>query len=278
MKALPAGEYLMGSAESEEGRLDHEGPQHTVTIQRPFAISKFEVTVGQYRAFIAASGHDSGNHCTVWTGKRPGETVPGKGWQDPNFPQTDAEPVVCINWRDAKAYVAWLSQHTGQSYRLLTEAEWEYAARGGTTTRYYFGDDATPICDYANVPDQSAKADIGDEVWKYAGCDDGYGFATAPVGSFKPNPFGLYDMHGNVWEWTEDCYHPNFIDAPTDGSAWISEPCKAHVVKGASLSAPIRHSRSASRYLGIVEIPDAPPDDGESYHNFNLGLRIARDL
>lgn len=278
MVVLPAGNFMMGSPQSEVGRLAHEGPLHGVTIAHPFAVSKFEITVGQYAEFIARSGHVSGNKCTVWTGVRPGETLAGKNWQDPNFTQTPNDPVVCVTWNDAQAFVRWLTEKTGARYRLLSEAEWEYAARAGTTTRYSFGDDETFICNFANVPDQSAKAAIGENVWKYADCDDGFGFATAPVGTFRPNAFGLYDMHGNVWEWTEDCYVANFDGAPRDGSAWITAPCKSRVVKGASLSAPIQHARSASRYRGVIEIPNSSEADASFYHNFNLGFRIARDI
>ncbi len=279
MMVVPAGTALIGSADSEGGRLGNEGPLHEVKIAKPFAISKFEVTVGQYGQFIRETGHVTGNSCVVWTGARGGEAVDGKSWQDPNFPQTDNHPVVCISWNDANDYVNWLSKKTGKPYRFLSEAEWEYAARAGTTTRYSFGDDAKDICTYANVPDQTAKDSVRGSPWLYTDCTDGYGVQTSPVGSFAANAFGLYDMHGNVWEWTQDCYHDSFTGAPIDGSAWTAPSCKRYVVRGGSLSAPIQNSRSASRYKGVqIERGDEKLEDSTIHHNFNLGLRVGLSL
>jgi formylglycine-generating enzyme required for sulfatase activity len=182
MIVVPAGKLKMGSPKSETGRYDDEGPQHEVTIAKPFAVSKYEVTFAEWDACVAASAcpHAADN----W----------GRGQM----------PVINVSWDDAKRYVAWLSQKTGDAYRLLTEAEWEYAARAGTTTRYYWGND--PGKNNANCSDCGSKWD---------------GKQTAPVGSFKPNAFGLYDMAGNVWEWVEDVGHVNYKGAPTDGSAWL---------------------------------------------------------
>ena len=279
MIVVPAGKALIGSAESEIGRLGNEGPQHEVRIAKPFAISKYEVTVGQYAQFIRATGHVSGNRCVVWTGERGGVAVEGKSWQDPNFPQADQHPVVCISWTDAHEYVEWLSKKTGKPYRFLTEAEWEYAARAGTATRYSFGDDQKDLCKYANVPDQVAKNSVKGSAWIYTDCTDGYGVQTSPVGSFAANAFGLHDMHGNVWEWTQDCYQDSFTGAPTDGSAWTLAACHRRVVRGGSLSAPVQNSRSASRYKGVLEGRGDPKlDDSYIYHNFNLGLRVGLSL
>jgi formylglycine-generating enzyme required for sulfatase activity len=161
----------------------------------------------------------------------------------------------------------------------LTEAEWEYAARAGTTTRYSFGDDEKGICKFANVPDQVAKDSVKGSAWKYTECNDGYGVQTSPVGSFAANAFGLHDMHGNVWEWTQDCYQDSFTGAPTDGSAWTLDGCQRRVVRGGSLSAPVQNSRSASRYKGVLEGRGDPLlDDSYIYHNFNLGLRVGLSL
>jgi len=253
MIVIPAGSALIGSAESEVGRLPNEGPLHDVKIAKPFAISKFEVTRGEYALFVRETGHVSGNRCVVWTGARGGEAVDGKSWQDPNFAQNDDHPVVCISWNDANDYVSWLRKKAGRPYRLLSEAEWEYAARAGTTTRYSFGDDAKDICKYANVPDVTAKDSVRGSPWLYTDCVDGYGVQTSPVGTFAANAFGLHDMHGNVWEWTQDCYQDSFTGAPADGSARTEPSCKRHVVRGGSLSAPIQNSRSASRYKGVLE-------------------------
>lgn len=278
MVVLAPGKFLMGSPESETDRREHEGPQRLISIADKFAVSRFEITRGQFEAFINQTAYTPSNYCMVWTGIRGGEQIVGKNWQDPNFEQTDSDPVVCISWTDAKAYVAWLQKKTGKAYRLLSESEWEYAARGGTTTRYSFGDSADNICDFANVPDRAAEKNAGGWYWKFVACDDGYGATTSPVGSFKPNPFDLYDMHANVWEWVEDCYQDSFSGGPVDGTAWITDPCKARVVRGGSLSAPIDNSRSSSRFYGVGETRTKDKGDPELYSNFNLGMRIALTL
>src|SRR5512132_2381056 len=183
--ALPLGEFLMGSPEDEEGRFNDEGPQHRVTIGRRFAIGPYPVTFDEYDHF-----------CAVTLRAKPADEGWGRG----------RRPVINVSWKDAKAYVSWLSQHTGKPYRLPSEAEWEYAARAGTTTRYTFGDAVTPK--YANY----SESEFGKttEVWPSWRC-------TAAT----PNAWGLHDMHGNVWEWVEDVYHDSYKGAPTDGTAWI---------------------------------------------------------
>ncbi len=202
MVVLPAGKFTMGSPEEERGRDDDEGPQHRVTILKPFAVGKYEVTLGQYAEFIRETKHKAGN-CDVPI---------GKSWNDPGFEQSNDHPVVCVSWDDASTYAYWLSMKTGHEYRLLTEAEWEYAARAGTTTAYHFG-----------------RMLLGNQ----ANYDNNEG--TVAVGSFPANAFGLHDMHGNVWEWVEDCWHDDYTDAPTNGSAWLSkcrkgneDDCKAY--------------------------------------------------
>jgi len=166
MVVLPPGDYLMGSPDTETDRREHEGPQRRVNIPKKFAVSTFEITREQFAAFIEATTYTPANNCMVWTGVRGGEQIPSKNWQDPNFEQTDNDPVVCVSWTDAKAYVAWLVEKTGKSYRLLTESEWEYAARAGTTSRYSFGNEIDNICDYANVPDQAAERNAGGWYWE----------------------------------------------------------------------------------------------------------------
>ena len=279
MVVVPPGRFLMGSPDSEAGRLQHEGPRRFVTISKPIAVSRFEVTFGQYARFVDDTGHDSGNACVVWTGVDGGEVVEGRNWLDPNFQQAADHPVVCISWNDARAYIDWLGRATGKRYRFLSESEWEYMARAGTTTRYFFGDSEEGICDYANVPDTSAESATEGSNWQYVSCDDGYGVQTAPVGSYAPNTFGLYDVHGNVWEWTEDCYHDSFTGAPTDGAPWLSGECETRVVRGGSLSAPAYLSRSAVRFFGALEfLPESAKEKLGEFRNFNLGLRVARGL
>jgi formylglycine-generating enzyme required for sulfatase activity len=209
MVVLPAGAFTMGSFATEKGRCRKEEPQHEVTIARPFAVSKFELTFAQWEACVSFGGcpqaSDSGY---------------GRG----------ARPIINVTWDDARQYVTWFSKMAGKPYRLLTEAEWEYAARAGSTTAYFWGDD------------------IGVGNANCNGCGGEWdNRETSPVGSFKPNAFGLYDMHGNVWEWVDDCYHDNYSGAPTDGSSWTAGDCSRHVVRGGSRRSDPRDIRSAHR-------------------------------
>jgi formylglycine-generating enzyme required for sulfatase activity len=245
MLVVPAGSFTMGSPASEAGRED-EGPQHPVKIARPFAAGKFHVTVDQFAAFAAEAGYDAGSKCWTFEGGKAEERQ-GRSWRNPGFTQSGSHPAVCLSWNDAKAYVAWLSSKTQKTYRLLTEAEWEYATRAGSTTRYFFGDDEKDLCRHGNGADQTAKSKIaGAGQWSTAPCSDGYAY-TAPVGSFSPNKLGLYDMHGNAWQWVEDCYHDSYTGAQSDGSAWTSGDCSRRVLRGGSWSLYPRFLRSALR-------------------------------
>jgi len=239
MVVVPAGQFVMGASSGEEERenlpkelQDRSQPQHRVDVRR-FAAGKFSVTRAQYEVFVNATGRKS-DGCYVWTGSK-WEIDLGKDWRNPGYAQDERHPVACMNWDDASAYVQWLSQKTGKSYRLLSESEWEYAARAGTTTYRYWGDDGNMSCAYANGGDQAAKTQVpGASNWAVASCNDGYAH-TAPVGSFQPNRFGLYDMLGNIWQWTQDCWNGNYSAAPTDGS-------------GGSWYNGTRYLRSSSRY------------------------------
>ena len=214
MVVVPAGSFMMGSPPSEKDRDDDEGPRHQVTIPKPFAVGKYEVTVEEYRLFVAVTGRREGNGCYVLDGKFYIKEAL-ISWVSPNFSQSDRHPVVCVNWNDARAYARWLSKKTSKQYRLLSESEWEYTARAGTTTRYNWGDD------------------IGRNQANCFGCGSRWdNKQTAPVGSFPPNAFGLHDMHGNVWEWVADCRNPNYEGAPVDGNAWLSGECSERVVRG----------------------------------------------
>ena len=266
MVVAPAGRFIMGSAESEPVRDRDEGPQREVTIPRPFAIGKFEVTRGQYAKFVEETGRPATLNCSVWTGAKT-ERVADKSWRDPNMPQTDDDPVVCVSWLDAKAYVGWLAARTGQPYRLASEAEGEYAARAGAATRYAFGDDADQLCAHGNVADDSARAAGGAANWVYARCNDGVAITTAPVGSYAANRFGLHDMHGNVWEWVEDCFNPSYEGAPVDGSAWVTPGCPTRVDRGGGFFNNRGTNRAAERA--------AYPEAGTSA---NIGLRVALSL
>src|SRR6476659_6572344 len=199
MVAIPAGTFTMGTPVNEPGYDAIEGPQHRVTIRR-FAAGKFDVTRGQWAAFVADTKRATPFGCS-WTARSRSKPDPKGSWRDLGFEQDDSHPVVCVTWHDAQDYVRWLSEHTGHQYRLLTEAEWEYAARAGTTTAYPWG--AQPSHEYANYGADSCCSGraLGRDKWTY----------TSPVGSFPPNAFGLYDMHGNVLQWVQDCFSTSYL-------------------------------------------------------------------
>lgn len=266
MVVIPAGKFPMGSPEDEKGRDSDEGPQHRVRISKAFALGVTEVTVTAFRGFVEGTGYrtsaEQGDGCYAWTGSS-WELDKKLHWRKPGFEQGGDHPVVCVSWRDATAYAKWLSGQTGEDYRLPTEAEWEYATRAGTNTRYYWGNEEEPACRHANCCDTNCEYP-----WK-SSCDDGYK-NTAPVGRFQPNGFGLFDTSGNVWEWTADCWHGDYENAPEDGRAWGEEDggnCARRVLRGGSWSSKPRRLRSADRSRGA-------PDD----RNDRIGFRLARAL
>ena len=263
MVVIPEGTFQMGSRRNDDEAKDDERPRHRVSVER-FALGRYEVTRAEYAAFVSATGHDVPGGCyrRVYD---PGETSfwsespdGAASWRSPGFAQGGDHPVVCVNWRDAKAFVEWLSRETGARYRLPSEAEWEYAARAGTATRRWWGDEAgAQQCEYANGQDatyeQMLRRRVRDRNWNGpAECTDGSAW-TAPVGSFSPNDFGLHDVLGNVWEWVEDCWHETYARAPADGSAWTSGgECGRHVLRGGSWRSRPRHLRSANRDSGAT--------------------------
>jgi sulfatase modifying factor 1 len=205
---VPPGKFTMGSPPSQAQRTEFE-EEHEVEITRPFWMGACEVTVGQYRQFVAETGYkttaETGSKgCFGWNAKSE-KMEPGSkySWKNPGWEQTDNHPAINLSWNDAKAFCDWLSKKEGKPYRLPTEAEWEYACRAGTTTRYHSGDDPETLAQVGNVVDASARGKFPE--WSAIQGDDGHAF-TAPVGSFKPNAFGLYDMHGNALEWCEDWF------------------------------------------------------------------------
>ena len=261
MIILPAGKFTMGSPEGEVGRDDDEGPQRQVTITKPFAVSQYEVTLGQFIEFVLETQYKMGN-CDRSTGiirrywYRPKHMHPDFIFEGSN--QNSNQPVVCVSWYDAQAYVKWLSAITGKNYRLLSESEWEYAARAGTTTAYHFG---------ATI--SQAQAKFGDHLGD-----------TAQVGSYPANTFGLYDMHGNVFEWVEDCWQDHYTGAPTDGSAWTSECDGERVYRG---GAWYSGSSGAGGSLGNPEagwqLRSADRDGRDpTDRSHGVGIRVARDL
>jgi formylglycine-generating enzyme required for sulfatase activity len=231
MVTMPAGTFRMGSSEGTD-----EQPVHTVTIAKPFALGKHEVTFDAYDAFASATGRSA-----------PSDS----GWGRGN------RPVINVSWDDATAYAAWLSAQTGKKYRLPTEAEWEYAARAGSTTTYPWGDVASH--DYANYgKDECCDGLVsGKDQW----------VNTSPVGSFAANAFGLHDMHGNVWEWVQDCYHSNYEGAPADGAAREQCDSSSRVLRGGSWNYEPAWMRSANRLRFTA-----------SSAYYDIGFRLAQDL
>jgi formylglycine-generating enzyme required for sulfatase activity len=247
MVVVPAGQFQMGAKESERGRLPAELPQHLVTISVSFAIGKFDVTRAQFAKFATATNYQADKKCDWRAPKAHGNPIN----------QSDLDPVVCVSWRDAAAYATWLSQETGKRYRLASEAEWEYAARAGSSTARPWGDEITR--DDANYGTAfcCAAAAEGKDRWLY----------TSPVGAFPANAFGLYDMLGNVWQWTQDCGHPNYAGAPIDGSAWITGDCSQHMVRGGAWFQSADSVRSAAR-----------AGDSADFRIGDIGFRVARSV
>jgi len=266
MVVIPAGEYTMGSPDAEPGRKANEGPRHRVRIAYPFAVSKYAVTVGQWAAFVKDTGYEMDRGACYFYKDAHYQNTNSCSWRTPGFPQTDNQPVVAVGWRDATAYVAWLSKKTGHTYRLLSEAEFEYAARAGTTTAYWWGDDPLAACTHANGADKRAATDPQFTEWRVNGCDDGHVY-TAPVNAFDANAFGLHGMSGNAFTFTDDCWNETYAGAPVDGSAFATGICKQRVVRGGAWAETAAVLRSAARNWNYFEVQ--PVTDG---------LRIARVL
>jgi len=231
MVVVPAGAFMMGSLDNEQGRFSDESPQHRVTIAEPFAVSRFAVTFEEWDACVADGG------CN---GYKPEDNAWGRG----------RRPVINVSWDDTKTYLAWLSRKTGKPYRLLSEAEFEYAARAGGKLSYPWGDE------------------IGSQNANCNGCGTHLDYKqTSPVGSFDANAFGLHDMAGNVWEWVGDCYQGNYTGVPTNGSEWTADDCTDRVVRGGSWNSNPRYLRSASRYWSATVERDGA-----------VGFRVGRTL
>ena len=269
MVVIPPGRFLMGSPRTEPGR-DPDGaedPQHLVTIAYPLAVGRYEVTRDEWALFVAETHLPDPAGCNIHQAKGPSwPTIRGLNWHNTGFAQTGRHPAVCLSWTEAQGYLAWLSRRSGKRYRFLSEAEWEYAGRAGTTSAHYWGEKPADACAYANGSDQTRKARFPE--WNAdQPCHDGYVF-TAPVGSFKPNAFGLYDMMGNVAEMTADCVNESYNGAPADGSPWLTGDCRMRINRGDTWTSTPGALRSAARGA----------DDINTTRVVDLGFRVARTL
>lgn len=246
MVVVPAGSFMMGSPRGEGERFFSESPQHQVTFAYQFAVGRFAVTFDEWAACVADGG------CT----DEPSDEGWGRG----------RRPVINVTWNDAKKYLAWLSRKTGKTYRLLSEAEREYVTRAGTTTPFWWG--ASISTNQANYNGHHTYG---------AGLKGEYRAKTVPVDTFTPNPWGLYQVHGNVEEWTEDCFHDNYENAPTNGSAWTSGDCKRRVQRGGAWWGDPGRLRSAYRHgwsADTSSISYGPPN----VLRISFGFRVARTL
>lgn len=258
MVEVPLGHFLIGSQENEPGRFRDEGPQKTVKIMSPLAVGKYEVSWAEWEECVADDGcidNSEKNYSSLTEIKFAGDAGYGRGQR----------PVINVDWNDANSYATWLSKKTGKKYRLLSEAEWEYVARAGTNSVYNWGDNPLKACDHENISDWPVG--LKHSTWSRVKCTDGFGDETAPVGSFPANSFGVHDMHGNVSEWTADCYTDNYSKTPDDGSAHTDGDCSYRTQRGGTWGSGPRHFRLAYRTAKRT-----------NYRIDSLGFRVARDM
>ena len=259
MVHISKGSFTMGSNNGDSD----EKPPHRVTINYDFEIGKYEVSVGEFRAFVNDTGYETeaqkGDGCYVYNGTKWAKDA-NSNWKNLGFPQNENHPVACVSWNDSKAYTKWLSGKTGQNYRLPTEAEWEFVARAGSQTKWSFGDNKSDLKNYGNIADSSTNFS-----WKES-WSDGYK-NTAPIGSFRANQKGVNDMHGNVWEWCEDWYLDGYNSTPKDGSANHSQNKNKKVLRGGSWFNLAHNARSSIRSRSIP-----------AYRYYSVGFRLQRTL
>jgi formylglycine-generating enzyme required for sulfatase activity len=260
MTAVPTGEFLQGSSADTSGAQSFEFPQHRVRIAKPFAASRTEISVGEFAEFAQATGHDT-QGCMTYDGEW--KLSADVRWKNALTQQTSAHPVSCISWQDATAYARWLSERTGQSYRLPSASEWEYAARAGSTAERAWTVDAD-ACAAGNLADQGAAQRYPG--WAVLNCNDAY-VQAAPVGSFAANAFGLHDMLGNVFEWVADCWSDNYQGAPTDGRANRDGDCSQRELRGGSWFTAPSFVRFAYRNRFASD-----------YRSSSVGFRLVREI
>ncbi|MEN8220895.1 MAG: formylglycine-generating enzyme family protein [Pseudomonadota bacterium] len=258
---IPAGSYRMGDIQGC-GRKE-EQPVHHVSVER-FAIGKYELTLGEFKKFVEATGYktDAEKEGSCYSYSKGWRLIKDINWREPKFSQSDQHPAVCMSFNDGKAYTKWLSEQTGQQYRLPTEAEWEYAARAGSQTTRYWGNDSNKACNYANVADKTAKQKYPE--WETHNCTDTYIY-TSPAGKFKPNQLGLYDILGNVWEWTCSEYKNKY------GSGQ-EQHCQINIDKNKQISI-----RGTAWFYGPTRMRIAARSKAKPNQRYvDVGLRIAR--
>lgn len=270
---IPTGSFLMGSKSKESGRSESEGPQHRVTFRRGFAIGQREVSVAEFGAFVSMSGFRTDaqrtGQSTVYDPYSGRLTERNKVSWEMDYegnPAGPGDPVIHVSWDDAQAYVNWLADGTGKTYRLPSEAEFEFALRAGSKTRYWWGN-ASPSRVVENLTGDGDNS-RSRRFWAmaFSTYNDKF-WGPAAVMSFEPNPYGLFDMGGNVSEWVRDCWHDTYVRAPVDGSAWINPGCNQRVIRGGHWASLPEQTRSAYRRFAKSD-----------YHDARVGFRIARDL
>ncbi|MEM7027103.1 MAG: formylglycine-generating enzyme family protein, partial [Pseudomonadota bacterium] len=268
--ALPMLENTIGGIESDQFSSDDELPQRLIKLEQRLAIGKTEVTVSQFMQFVNDTGYLTDAERQPNRGCRTflqgWDWRPGLSWRNPGYEQTPAHPVVCVSWNDANAYADWLSEQTGKPYSLPSEAVWELAARAGTTTSRFWGD--SRACDYANVSDFSRAAmhNLNITSENIFPCEDGNAY-TAVVASYSVNQFGLHDMLGNVWEWTNDCWNENYLEINENGTARLTGNCNNRVYRGGSWGNLPSLVRSSKRLT-----------DPMDYRYYNVGFRISKQI
>ena len=252
---VPAGTFTMGSPPDESEREHERENQVQVAIAQPFAVGAFAVTRGEFATFVAATGYKLDEGCYFWTGTTWEERL-DRSWRSPGFAQDDRHPVTCVDLKAAKAFVAWLSGRTGKIYRLPSETEREYVARAGTVTPFWWG--SSIATDAANYNGNSAYAQGAKGEWRQQ---------TVRVGTFRPNAWGLYNVHGNVWDWTDDCWNESNASNPGDGSVRTSGDCTWRVARGGAWNYSPTYLRAAFRYWNL-------PDNRSGVQ----GFRVVRAL
>jgi formylglycine-generating enzyme required for sulfatase activity len=262
MIAVAPGKGVFGSPDNEPGRENDEWAVREIQVEKLYLLARHETTRGQFEAFVKETNYKVEDGCFVWANGQWAMDR-ARNWRNPGFKQGDQEPVVCLGVKDAEAYAAWLSRKTGKQYRLPSEIEWEFAARAGTKESRYWSHDARDTCTHANGADETARTRHGD--WTGVPCTDGVVY-TAPVGSYRPNAFGLYDMIGNVSEWTADCWRTQPPQSASAATPTTGGDCTRRALRGGAFNHGARFLRSASR---LKVAPNA--------RIFNLGFRLARD-